>query len=103
MGLGSLVHSLEQQHSKEFLPEIVPVRAASPPLFPLAAATIRLGVTPRQSRWELADEVISPRLWKNRDRRAISLSAVRLKQAPVLPRSGKETSPMPCDGYMKTP
>lgn len=47
MGLDSLVQSLEQQHFKEFLPEIVPERGASVLPLPPAGVPFQLEVSER--------------------------------------------------------
>ncbi|KAG9337092.1 hypothetical protein JZ751_029760 [Albula glossodonta] len=82
MGLGSRLLSPEQQHFKEFPPEIVPERAASSLLLSPAAFTFRLEVAPRRLLRESANEIISPLLWKNCDRHLISPSALHLTRAP---------------------
>ncbi|KAG5849459.1 hypothetical protein ANANG_G00110680 [Anguilla anguilla] len=92
MGLGSLVLSQERQHFKEFLPEIVPERAASPFLFTPTAGTFRLEkVTAEGLRGELATEIASPCLRKNPDRCAISLSLRLLPGADPCPPEDPES------------
>ncbi|KAJ8272034.1 hypothetical protein COCON_G00108930 [Conger conger] len=82
MGPGSRLLSQEHQRFKEFLPEIVPERAASSLPFPPTAYTFRLEVTPRRLRGELTAEIVSPSLRINHDLCVISPPASRPKLTP---------------------